>query len=200
MIVFIQAFLLSFLLLSGSLLQETCLFNIVWFEQPFTQQVIIFVLLKFSLLNYYLNAFCMIRIQKACTTFETGWRIWKNFQFHLYRSSTRLPDYYNWRRYTQVLTFWLRLEKIIFKLENDVISGMNTNLLWRWKSGVQLAERKAESNDNILFNKLWIFVCVFVYNNHAILVASWRYDREGDTTLFSFWDFCLFELIFLFIY
>ena len=27
-----------------------------------------------------------------------------------------------------------------------------------------------------------------------------RYDREGDTTLFSFWDFYLFELISVFVY
>ena len=68
-IVFIQASLLSFLFLSGNLIQETCLFNLDWFEQPFTQQVIVFVLLKFSLLSYDLNIVCMIRMQKDRTTF-----------------------------------------------------------------------------------------------------------------------------------
>ena len=31
-------------------------------------------------------------------------------------------------------------------------------------------------------------------------LQSLRYDREGDTTLFSFWDFYLFELISVFVY
>ena len=99
LIVFIQASLLFFLYLFGSLLQETCFFNLEWFEQHFMQHVIIFILLKFSLLSYDLNIVCMIRMQKVHTTFETGWRILKNFQFHLYRPSMCLPGYCNWRCY-----------------------------------------------------------------------------------------------------
>ena len=30
-------------------------------------------------------------------------------------------------------------------------------------------------------------------------IQSWRYDRGGDTTLFSFRDFYLFEFFFLYI-
>ena len=96
-IVFIQASLLSFIFLSSGLLQETCLFNLDWFEKPFTQQEIILVLLKFSLLSYDLNTVCMIRMQKVRTTFKTGWRISRNVQFDMYRPSTRLPGYCNWR-------------------------------------------------------------------------------------------------------
>ena len=32
------------------------------------------------------------------------------------------------------------------------------------------------------------------------LICAWRFDREGDTTFFSFWNFYSFELTFLFIY
>ena len=71
-IAFVQPCLLSFLFLYGSLLQEACLFNLDWFEQLFMQQVTIFDSLKFSLLSYDLNTACMIRMQKVCTTFETG--------------------------------------------------------------------------------------------------------------------------------
>ena len=35
------------------------------------------------------------------------------------------------------MIFWLHLEKDFFKLEN-IISGMNPDQLWRWKSGVFL--------------------------------------------------------------
>ena len=98
-------------------------------------------LIKFSLLNYDLNTDYMIRLQKVCTTFETVWKISKNFQFHLYRPSTRLPDYYNWRCHEkkrklkllrtwsnmQVVIFWLHLEKVNFKLEN-VIFGMTLKI------------------------------------------------------------------------
>ena len=31
------------------------------------------------------------------------------------------------------------------------------------------------------------------------LIRTWKCDGKGDTTLFSFWDFYLFELMFLFI-
>ena len=61
-IAFIQASLLSLLLLPGSLLQDTLLFNLDWFEQLFAQQLTSFVLLKFSLLNYELNKVCMIKM------------------------------------------------------------------------------------------------------------------------------------------
>ena len=56
------ASLLSLLLLPGSLLQDTLLFNLDWFEQLFAQQLTSFVLLKFSLLNYELNKVCMIKM------------------------------------------------------------------------------------------------------------------------------------------
>ena len=42
-----------------------------------------------------------------------------------------------------------------------------------------------------------IFI-VFEYN--ASDIRPWRYDREGDKTLFSFWDFYLYELIYIYIY
>ena len=61
-IAFIQTSLSSLLLLPGSLLQETLLFNLDWFEQLFAQQVTSFVLLKFSLLNYDVNTVCMIKM------------------------------------------------------------------------------------------------------------------------------------------
>ena len=113
------------------------------------QQVIIFILLKFSLLSYDLNTVCMIRMQIFFSTFKTDWRISKNFQFHLHRPSMRLPDYCNRRcherklkllrtwSYTQVVIFWINMEKVVFKLEN-VIPGMNTDHFWCWKSGVFL--------------------------------------------------------------
>ena len=140
-IVFIQASLFCFLFLPGSLLQETYFFNLDWFKQPFTERVTVFVLLKVFLLSYDLNTVCMIRMQKVRTTFETGSRISKSFQFNLCRPSTRLPGYCNWRcnekklklkllrtwSYTQVVIFWLHLEKVVFKLEN-VISGMTLKI------------------------------------------------------------------------
>ena len=61
-IAFIQASFLSLLLLPGSLLQETLLLNLDWFEQLFAQQVTSFVLLKFSLLDYDLNTVCTIKM------------------------------------------------------------------------------------------------------------------------------------------
>ena len=61
-IVFIHASLLSLHLLPGSLLQDTLLFNLDWFEQLFAQQLTSFVLWKFSSLSYDLNIVCMIKI------------------------------------------------------------------------------------------------------------------------------------------
>ena len=37
-------------------------------------------------------------------------------------------------------------------------------------------------------------------NEAKTSVKPWRYDGEGDTTLFSFWHLYLLELISLFIY
>ena len=42
-----------------------------------------------------------------------------------------------------------------------------------------------------MIDKFWIL-------SHT--VQQWKYDGEGDTTLFCFWHFFLFELISLFIY
>ena len=61
-IAFIQVSHLSLILLPGSLLQETLLFNLYWFEQLSAQQLTSFVLLKFSFLKHDLNTVCMIKM------------------------------------------------------------------------------------------------------------------------------------------
>ena len=171
LIVFIQASLLFFLYLFGSLLQETCFFNLEWFEQHFMQHVIIFILLKFSLLSYDLNIVCMIRMQKVHTTFETGWRILKNFQFHLigllcvYQAIV-IGDVMKKMKIKIVKNmilhassdFWLHLEKFLFKLEN-VISGINNDHLWSWKSGVFLQSTVSKNLRTLPLNKVKSMKC-----------------------------------------
>ena len=52
---------------------------------------------------------------------------------------------------------------------------------------------------------LCLYIIEVLYRKFFKVIKYWlftwrRYDREGDTTLFSFWHFYLFELIFLSIY
>ena len=37
---------------------------------------------------------------------------------------------------------WLHLETVIFKVENDIIYGTNTDHLWRWKSSLSDVKEK----------------------------------------------------------
>ena len=54
--------------------------------------------------------------------------------------------------HTQVVIFWLHLEKIVSKLEN-IISGINTDPLWRWKSGVFLQSTGSKNLRTLPLNK-----------------------------------------------
>ena len=149
------------------MLQETCLFNLDWFVQPFMQQVIIYVLFKFSLPSYDLNTVCMIRMQKHLHHIWNWLKSFKeflaSFVLAFYAFTRLLYLEMSWKKlklkllrtwcYTQVVTFWLCLEKVIFKLESDVISGMNTDPLWRWKSGVFLQSTGSKNLRTLPLNK-----------------------------------------------
>ena len=137
---------------------------------------------------YYKDAKSLYHIQNWLMNFKEFTfigllRIYQAIVIDATKKKRKLKLLKTWS-YTQVVIFWLLLEKVVFKLEN-VNSKMNTDHLWGWKLGVflqstgsknlrtlllirwkagNLAERKAESNSNILFNKIWVFVflCCFL--------------------------------------
>ena len=87
----------------------------------------------------------------------------EEFQFSLARVYQTIKLEMSWKKwtlkllrtwcYTRVVTFWLRLEKVVFKLENGVISCMNTVPLWRWNSRVFLQNTASKNMRTLPLNK-----------------------------------------------